>query len=90
MEKFNKELKLTIIHLNLMEKRSFSSLSKEYGVTATTISKWVKTYCDELQSVLEIKNAKDNSLKIQNLLKQIEELETKKFALIKNYINHCR
>lgn len=38
---YSEDLKQEIIHLKLEEKRTIQSLSKEYGVSVSTISRWV-------------------------------------------------
>lgn len=75
MQNYKKEFKLKIVLLHLEEKRSTTSLSKEFGVTATTISKWVKTYCEEHPLVQENKSDVNDTLDTQTLQKQIDELK---------------
>ena len=41
---YSEELKQEIIQLNLEEKRSIKSLSMEYGISTSTISRWLITY----------------------------------------------
>jgi transposase-like protein len=41
---YSEELKQEIIQLNLEEKRSIKSLSMEYGISTSTISRWLTTY----------------------------------------------
>ena len=41
---YSEELKQEIIRLNLKEKRSIKSLSLEYGISASTISRWLTVY----------------------------------------------
>ena len=41
---YSEELKLEIIQLNLEEKRSIKSLSMEYGISTSTISRWLTVY----------------------------------------------
>ena len=38
---YSKELKQEIIQMNLKEKRSIKSLSLEYGISQSTISRWL-------------------------------------------------
>jgi len=41
---YSEELKLEIIQRNLKEKRSIKSLSLEYGMSTSTISRWLTVY----------------------------------------------
>lgn len=41
---YSKELKQLIIQLNMKEKRTIQSLSKEYGVSTSTISRWLTVH----------------------------------------------
>ena len=41
---YSEELKQEIIQLNLEEKRSIKSLSMEYGISTSTISRWLTVY----------------------------------------------
>ena len=41
---YSEELKQEIIRLNLKENRSIKSLSLEYGISTSTISRWLITY----------------------------------------------
>lgn len=41
---YSEELKQEIIHLNLKEKRSIKRLSLEYGISTSTISRWLTIY----------------------------------------------
>ena len=38
---YEKDLRETIIRLHVEEERTIASLSKEYGVSASTISRWI-------------------------------------------------
>ena len=44
---YDKEFKKKLIKLNIEERRTPSSLAKEYGISRSTISTWIKNYCDE-------------------------------------------
>lgn len=41
---YSEELKQEIIQRNLKEKRSIKSLSLEYGMSTSTISRWLTVY----------------------------------------------
>ena len=41
---YSKELKQEIIQMNLKEKRSIKSLSLEYGISTSTISRWLTVH----------------------------------------------
>lgn len=41
---YSEELKQEIIQLNLKENRSIKSLSLEYGISTSTISRWLTVY----------------------------------------------
>lgn len=41
---YSEELKQEIIQLNLKEKRSIKRLSLEYGISTSTISRWLTIY----------------------------------------------
>ena len=38
---YDKELKETIIKLHLEQKKTIASLSEEYGISPSTISRWI-------------------------------------------------
>lgn len=83
MKKYEASFKQKIINLYLNENRSFISLSKEFSVSPSAISNWVKTYREKSQIKLETKNDEDFMLKIQNLHKRIKELEEINLQLFK-------
>lgn len=45
---YSEDLKQEIIHLNLKERRSIKSLSREYGISTSTISRWLTVYRNQI------------------------------------------
>jgi len=38
---YNKDLRETVIKLHLDQKRTIASLSKEFGISTSTVSRWI-------------------------------------------------
>ena len=63
-----------IVQLHVQEGRTFKSLSDEFGYPASTISRWVRQYCQAAANNKERAQALANMEKLGKLQKEIEEL----------------
>lgn len=83
---YEPEFKRKLVRLHLEEGRSYKSLTQEYGVSKSAISKWVELFSNECQKKV---NADPTALNDADLMKENlrlrKELETSYEAQVSHY-----
>ena len=67
---YTDSFKENIIRLHLTQKRTIQSLSKEYGVSTSTISRWVTVYKNTVRKHNEIPHTNKEYLTRRDVLKR--------------------
>lgn len=72
---YEPEFKRKLIKLHLEDGRTLTSLSKEYRISKSTITQWIKKYREECNTNSELQTEKDYFQETLKLKRQLEELE---------------
>lgn len=85
---FDDETKNEVIRKYLNEGQKLQKLAREYGVNDVTISKWVKDYIDEYQTLEErdlYQGLSEVQLRYNLIKKNREKKENEKYIIISHY-----
>ena len=86
-QKYTPDFKKTIIRLHLEEGRTMKSITSEYGVSKTTISKWCNEFSEECHNKAESNPAATNEAEIMKenarLRRELEEVKKENLFLKK-------
>jgi len=78
-QKFTPDFKETIVRLHMEQGRTLQSITKEYGVSKASISKWCSNYSKECQNRAETQLHRRNEVEIMQenvrLRKELEEMK---------------
>ena len=86
--KWSKEEKLKIIRLHLEEHISIEKIEKEYGVSNSLVSAWVKKYLEEGEDALEPHNG--NPYAALHTSKSLSEVERLRLMVAKLEVENAR
>ena len=86
--KWSKEEKLQIIRLHMDEHISIREIEKEYGVSHSLVSVWVKTYLEEGEAALEAHNG--NPYAALHRSKTLSEVERLQLIVAKQEVEIAR
>ena len=75
MKLYTEEIKRAVVSQHIQEARTIESLAAEYGVSKTTVSKWVARYREECQGDPEAKKEYDLMREVRKLRRKNMELE---------------
>ena len=84
----SKEEKLKVIRLHLDEHKSIRELEKEYGISHSLVSAWVKKYLDEGEDALEPHNG--NPYAALHTSKSLSEVERLRLLVAKQEVEIAR
>jgi len=80
---YEPEFKKEIVRLHLEEGRTYKSITAEYGVSKSCISKWCQDFAEECQTNPKAQNEYDNMKEMLKLKKENEELRKENLFLKK-------
>ena len=80
---YEPEFKKKIVRLHLEEGRTYKSITAEYGVSKSCISKWCQDFAEECHTSPEAQNEYDNMKEMLRLKKENEELRKENLFLKK-------
>lgn len=86
--KWSKEEKLRIIRLHLDEHISIRQIEKEYGISNSLVSAWVKKYLEEGEDALEARNG--NPYAALHTSKSLSEIERLRLIVAKQEVEIAR
>lgn len=86
--KWSKDDKLQIIRLHMDEHKSIRQIEKEYGVSHSLVSAWVKKYLEEGEDALEARNG--NPYAALHTSKSLSEVERLRLIVAKQEVEIAR
>jgi transposase-like protein len=86
--KWSKDDKLQIIRLHMDEHKSIRQIEKEYGVSHSLVSAWVKKYLEEGEDALEARNG--NPYAALHTSKSLSEVERLRLIVAKQEVEITR
>lgn len=82
-QRYESEFKKQIVRLHMEQGRTLISLQKEYNVSKSAISKWVRQFREECQNNQDSKQDYDKMQEILRLRKELEEARKENLFLKK-------
>lgn len=74
---YEPEFKRKLVRLHLEEGRSYKSLTQEYGVSKSAISKWVELFSNECQKKVNADPTALNDADLKSIRKVLMSVETR-------------